>query len=350
MNQSLNIKSFGCVPNGPDNVVALRYCAQVAKAQGQPITVPAGEWSYSDIITLDGVQMIGEGDASVLRSINPERAAIVLTGNDAGLRGLRLTGPVPSVRLSNLEAHRVVARKASMFSIDDLLIDSSAASSIFVYQSVNGSVLRNRVIGQSVDPAFTSLRADGIHITGQSSGISVHKNYVRRTSDDCIACVSYQGDGGMTTNLIIQDNDVGDTNWGRGISVVGGDTVLIENNILYNVRAAAGFYFVQEDSYKTYGAHKVIAINNTLHNCGDPAKGHYAVLVYSSTFEHCSDITLTRNLIVQDIVNGGINIRDNVDRVLLDQNVIIASPPMKLSIAPAPTVKAYADGPVGVHS
>jgi hypothetical protein len=346
----LDILSFGAVPDGKtDNAAAINYALKVAKAQDQPVLVPVGDFAHADVLKVDGVEMYGEGDTSVLRALNPARAAVQLTGKDAALRSLRLTGVVPTERLSNPEAHRVTVIGATYFLVENVLIDTSAAGSLFVKESVDGEIVSNRLIGQPVAGAdYTTMRADGIHMTGRASNITVRDNTVRRVGDDCIAVVSYQGQGGKVSKIRVLHNNVGDTVKGRGITVVGGKSVLIEDNMVADVRGAAGFYFAQEDSWKTYAPEDVIATRNTLRNTGNVGIGHYAVMVFCGTFERVNGVVLNRNNIVQPDPLRGIRVRDNCDGVVLTQNVIVSIQPMHLSAIPAPLVTAYTDGPVGV--
>ncbi|OXH88926.1 hypothetical protein CA831_15755, partial [Burkholderia multivorans] len=94
---------------------------------------------------------------------------------------------------------------------------------------------------------------DGIHVTNGSTDVRVQRNTVTGTGDDLIAVVSYQSDGRLSGNVLIDGNSVSGNPWGRGISVVGGRSVTISNNTVVGVEKAAGILVAQEDSWHTYG-------------------------------------------------------------------------------------------------
>jgi hypothetical protein len=132
------------------------------------------------------------------------------------------------------------------------------------------------------------------------------------------------------------------------MSVVGGDTVLYQNNDLENNLASyACVYIAQESSYSTYGAHNVTVQYNTLKNCGGPSTGHGAVMVYSDGQEANTNVSLIRNDIVQSgqpgirvfsAMNTGITVSSN--------RVQGASPATDLS-SPGVVFTAYTSGSIG---
>jgi hypothetical protein len=124
--------------------------------------------------------------------------------------------------------------------------------------------------------------------------------------------------------------------------------VVYENNRLENnLGGAACVYFAQEASYETHGAHDVTARYNTLKSCGGATIGHGAVHVSSSGEESNTNVTLTRNDIVQ---NGqpGIRVTGSMNSgVRLDSNRVNgASPALDIKTSGV-TVVPYSSGSVG---
>jgi hypothetical protein len=130
--------------------------------------------------------------------------------------------------------------------------------------------------------------------------------------------------------------------------VVGGAQVLYENNDLENnLAGAACLYIAQEASYSTFGAHDVVARYNTLKTCGGAALGHGAVMVFSDGQEANTNITLTRNDIVQ---NGqpGIRVFSALNTgVRVDSNRVQGANPALDIKSPGVTVIPYTSGAVG---
>jgi parallel beta-helix repeat protein len=79
-----------------------------------------------------------------------------------------------------------------------------------------------------------------------------------------VAVVSYQGDGALSSNVLITGNALSGNYWGRGISVVGGSDVTITGNTVQGVQKAAGILVAEEDGWRTYGTRNVLISNNVV--------------------------------------------------------------------------------------
>jgi hypothetical protein len=339
----VSILAFGAVCDGAtDNGTAIAKTIIEAKAKSVPVLIPAGSCAYGDVITLEGVRLQGSGDASILYALNPERAAITLTGSGSEVRSVRMSGKA-SKRSSKRESSRIVALGASNWVIDSVLIDNAAGAGVHVTKGANhGVVSNNRIIG---------TLADAIHITGQSSYIQVIGNTVQDSGDDGVAVVSYQGDGGITHHVTARNNTITDNRGGRSMSVVGGSDIVYEENRMTNNVNAACLYLSQENSYKTYGVSNVLAQFNTLTNCGNKPKGHAAVMLFSDGAYGNASVRLYRNDIVQTARPqlGGIRIFGPNTEVVVDSNQVTgASPPLNIA-TPRVAVTPYTTGRSGVR-
>jgi hypothetical protein len=131
------------------------------------------------------------------------------------------------------------------------------------------------------------------------------------------------------------------------MSVVGGSNVLYENNYMdTNTSQGACIYIAQENSYQTHAAHDVVVQRNTLKNCGGQSSGHGAVMVFSDGAETNTNISITRNDIVQ---NGqpGIRVFGPNTGITVDSNRIQGATPATDITAPNVTFTAYTSGAVG---
>jgi hypothetical protein len=329
---------------GPDNTAALKKALLDAKAQGRSVFIPAGVWAYSDCLDVEG-ELYGDGDESVLFSLNPDRAAIFLRGVGARLHSLRLSGVAPTIRKPNFEVKRVVAFGASNFSIIDLLIDSGAGAGIMVTRSSrHGYIARNRI---------TNTLADSIHITDKSSHILIEHNEAWECGDDGIAVVSSRPQGGMVNNITARHNKIRNQRSGRGMSVIGGEDILYEHNTIENNIHAAGMILAQEaNQYNTFPPHRVTLRRNTIRNCGNRTLGHRAIHLSNGGTEAGTELLIQHNLVYQDNLDpttgvGGIRVSGPFVGVHLDQNVIVANEPYSLK-TPGVTKTAYISGPVGM--
>jgi hypothetical protein len=362
----LSLASFGVVADGKkDNADLINYAATVAKAQGQPLSLPAGVVAYVGVITLDSVLLSGEGDESVLWALDPNNEAIYLRGRGAGVRCLRLSGVVPTERMSPWECSRVVAREgATLWVMHDITVDTASAAGLVAEGASEGSITKCRV---------RNTLADAIHMTNASHHITVAHNVVERAGDDGIACVSYRpddsasrsgnrpprrrrlgtprdGDTGLVSQIHAHHNMIRGNLHGRVMSVVGGENVLYESNQLLDNPTAAGMYLAQEDSWNTYGVHNVIARFNTIHNCGDADKGHTAIMLFTDgDVDPNTDVTLQRNAIQQDDdERGGIRVFGNCTGVKVDSNMIVSSDPLIIQ-TPDVVVLPFTEGAVGIR-
>jgi hypothetical protein len=338
---ALSIASFGAVCDGKtDNAKAIASAIASAKSKGVAVLVPAGSCAYSGVIKLDSVQLWGLGDTSVLYALNTSQESIFMYGSGAQVRQLKLSGGQATTRLAAWEATRIALFGATNFLIDHVTVDGSAAAGIQTAQSTNHGSITNNTIKNTL--------ADSIHMTDKASFITVDNNHIENAGDDGIAVVSYRNDGGLVNNITARNNIILNSKWGRQMSVVGGDTVLYQNNDLENNLASyACVYIAQESSYSTYGAHNVTVQYNTLKNCGGPSTGHGAVMVYSDGQEANTNVSLIRNDIVQSgqpgirvfsAMNTGITVSSN--------RVQGASPATDLS-SPGVVFTAYTSGSIG---
>jgi hypothetical protein len=284
---------FGARCDGAtDDAPAITAAIRSAKTNGLPVLLPAATCAYGSVLTLDGVRMAGRGDASVLWALNPSRAAIFMRGSGPEVRSLKLTGSAPAARAAPWEGARIVAFGASNFVVDDVTIDGAVGTGIQTARAATQGVISNNRI--------RNTRADGIHITGRASHISIVDNLVEATGDDGIAVVSYQRDGGLTHHITAARNTVRDNKGGRGMSVVGGSDVLYEHNRISRTGRFACLYLAQEDSYKTLPVSNVIVRYNTLSHCGSAATGHAAVMLFGKSMANAG-VQILRN----DIEQGG---------------------------------------------
>jgi hypothetical protein len=263
---SLSITDFGATPNDTtDDTAAINRAISAARSQGKGVFVPAGTFRHRAFM-LDGVKMHGTGDNSLLYAPDPTVATIDLRGDNPQLKDLKVQTP-SNTRIVNQDAVRT--HDAIDFLIQNVTVDGSNAAGIIMGVSGPGKVLNNRVI---------NTKADAIHMTDATHDMVVDGNTVRNSGDDMIAVVSYRySPVPLSQNILIQNNNVddGDT---RGITVVGGKNVTIQNNTIGHTPHGAGVYLAAEEPWNTFGVENILVRNNTL-NFNDGAPEHHGAIL-----------------------------------------------------------------------
>ena len=337
--QGVNPMQFGAKCDGAaDDAAAITAAIASAKAKSLPVSLPAAACAYGAVLTLDGVKMIGRGDASVLWALDPFHEAIFLRGSGAEVRNLKLTGVKSTKRDPPWEGVRIVVFGASNFVIDNVTIDGSTGGGIQTARGANNGVISNNRVSNTL--------ADGIHITGKASYITIVGNIIEGTGDDGIAVVSYQGDKGLSHHITAVRNTVSNNKGGRGMSVVGGSDVLYEHNRISNSGNYACLYLAQEDAWKTLPISNVIARYNTLSNCGSSITGHAAVMLFADSSANAG-VQILRNDITQ---RGPAGIRMfglNTD-VTIDANRVSGAR-QALQLPAGVTATPYSAGTVGAQ-
>ncbi len=267
----VNVREMGAHGDGSrDDTDAIASAIRAASLSNGAVYLPAGIYSYSDVIRAGSVRLIGEGEKTTIQAMNPSRGAVMLTGKSAEIVGITFTSPNARSRLSNPEAAAVCIFEAEKFSVSNCIIRSAASAGILNLGGTNGKIFANKISG---------TLADGIHNTKRAQEIDVFENNVTEVGDDGIAVVSYKGQGAPCSRIRIRNNVIF-SNRARGIAVVGGEDVLIVGNRCEST-LAAGILLAQEDSWNTLSVSRVDVLANLLVRCavGFPSPNQAPILL-----------------------------------------------------------------------
>lgn len=334
-----SVADYGAVPNdNVDDTDAIQRAIN-ALAPGEWLVFPKGRYLHSKSLRVKQTNAVLWGDGATLHATNPGDQAVWLEADGASVYNFTLTAVTQQRRYTPWESRisifggsnplrllkNNVIRGNRVVNAGDPgtpLQAASGSAGIFVYHAKDFLVAENTVV--------RSL-ADAIHITQGSHNGRVLRNMVRESGDDMIAVVSYVGDASnsaatvaanfaerrarqLNHNILIADNDVEGQYWGRGITVVGGENVTIERNIIRKTTHAAGIYLAREISYLTFGVRNVLVRNNTIQDVQTTrpvfvpdsqtrnVTGHGGVEIYSHLFsDEAANATLAANLSVQNI-------------------------------------------------
>ena len=323
-----------------DNSPALARALARARELRLPVLVPVGQCAYADVIRVDGATLTGSGPGSVLHALDWRRSAIFMSGQAPVVSHLRLSGAAAPLRQADLEMTRITVSGAAGFVIDHVTIDGAAAAGIQTAEGASHGRITNNVVRNTL--------SDGIHLTDGANHLLVEGNLVESTGDDGIAVVSYRDDRARVSHVTARGNVVRNNRWGRNMSVVGGEYVLYENNLLQNNLAGRACLYIAQDGGElaTKASRHVQARRNTLEHCGGILSGHGAAMVYSAGQEANVGISLLDND-VQHPRGAGIRVVGPGSDVLLQSNRVTgAVRPLDVRNA-AVRVIPYVGGPVG---
>ncbi|WP_427913124.1 right-handed parallel beta-helix repeat-containing protein [Ramlibacter sp. MMS24-I3-19] len=335
----ISLTNYGGVCDGrTDNNAAIARGIADTHAKGVALLIPAGQCNFSQVIHLDAGKITGSGPTSVLYATNYLQSAIIMSGDGPSVTNLKLTGKTPPSRQNPWESTKITALGATNFVIDSVTIDNAAAAAIATGPNSSKGRITNNKISNSL--------ADSIHMTDGSSYITVEGNTIENSGDDGIAVVSYAENPSPVNNITARNNVIRNNKDGRGMSVVGGRTVLYENNYIEGNPQWACMYIAQESSYDTKNVVGVTVQRNTFKDCGS-LNSHAAVMIFSNGQATNDNIKLISNDIVQDSRNG-IRYFGPQTRVLLQNNRYSGSgTPYVGDPSSNVTIIKYTIGPVG---
>lgn len=297
----INITSYGAKSNGADATQAIQNAIDAARARTEKcVYIPTGTFNKGRL-RLDGVKLIGDGPGSVLRGGNPGNHQQKVAGSGAGLYDLKLF-TVATYRTDDNDAAVFIDMRSNSWVIDNVIIDGANGPGIINYGGYNGRITRNQVLNS---------KSDGIHNSGGAYNLYIAGNKVRNSGDDMIAVVTYQYQADIAREVLIENNDLADQSWGRGISVVGGEKVTIRNNKIRS-SADAGIYLAAETSWQTKGVNNVLVSNNTIDRAPQAYiwHGHSSILAFGDIYDnrYAIQYLAIRNNIITNAPNGAARI------------------------------------------
>lgn len=328
-----NILDFGAMTGSSDNSGAIqRALNEAASSTDKQVLVPAGQFRYSTAITVPaGVELMGQSDfggtgtRSELKSTAAEDANIKLTGNGPKLRKLYITGVLNAGRSTKDSSVLVYVSGASNYYIERNEIYGGASVGIKNDRGANNGAINSNKVHDT--------KADGIHTTHASHHITVSNNTVQRAGDDLIAVVSYNNDGqgfGTCYSINITGNNcTGGGNNGRGITVIGGDTITIDNNAISGTPMAGITIASEGTRYQTYGCNTITVTKNTISGSNTTnTSSHGGILVVGRSGFTVNNVTIgsstdsTKKNTITNSTGEGINVGSSTTGIKILGNTI----------------------------
>jgi polygalacturonase len=86
---TVNVRAYGAMGDGTtDDTAAIQNAIAAAKASGEKVLFPAGTYLHTNVLTANGVGLVGVGGASVLLANNPAASAVILSGMSPSIQNL----------------------------------------------------------------------------------------------------------------------------------------------------------------------------------------------------------------------------------------------------------------------
>lgn len=344
-----DVRSFGAKPNdNVDDTDEIQKALDTLKA-GETLWFPSGRYlmNRSLLVRRPGITISGEG--ATLHATNPDDLSLIIQADDTTVASLTFTAITSGRRNATRHARISVSgdlpggyrRIRNSVIRDNRIVNADDPGTPGANSASTAGILvlhaeRFLVAGNTVARTL----ADGIHITGGSRNGRVLNNVVRETGDDMIAVVSYADsvapakntaarlssvweanvERRLNRNLLISGNKLSGQYSGRGISVVGGQSIAIVRNTLENIPVAAGILLAREATYQSFGVENVVVEGNIVREVQTKAPpydgankyaagkrtGHGAIEVHAALFDdEAADPQLRSLLAVRNVVVRG---------------------------------------------
>jgi hypothetical protein len=297
----VNPLDHGAVGDGAaDDLAALSATVAALPAAGGIVYFPEGKsFRKTDllIITKAHVKLWAENRKSeIFQQVNGVRrrqSLLCRNTQGCGFFGLLLRSDA-TMRFDALEDNQISIDHGSDTEIVGNEIFGSAATGIMLYGSQ-----RQWIEGNYIHHTW----ADHIHHTEAARVSWCWDNFIFNEDpsrgDDGIACVTYGPTSPRCGDMEWWHNTILKTGWGRGYSVIGGDTIAIHDNWAIYV-AGAGVIVASEPSYNSASSNDITVRNNYVYRSGQ-AIGHPGILVsgLNDAADPLSNLTFTDNVSVE---------------------------------------------------
>ncbi|MDB4989795.1 MAG: h16 [Myxococcaceae bacterium] len=328
----VRVDSFGAKGDGlTDDTAAIRR-AVASMSQGGTLVFTEGRiYRKREVVIVEHPDVTLWGYGAILYTVVTDDEASVKAGSGVAihLRGARdaLYGLTITSNLRTRPIGHPNESGVVLAGEDQTVMDNR-----FEYVGIFAENARHFTIARNV---VYRCVTDGIHTTNNSSDGQVLSNVVRQTGDDLIAVVNYGLGEPTMGRVLIEGNDVAGNYWGRGISVVGGQDVVIRDNKIDRTQAAAVMVH-SETSWSTANVRRVVVEKNRITNMEvlpiefDPIQvrrhvsGHAAIDVFGQGNQQVSDVLVRDNTITR-ARSDGVFVRGNACRVRVSRNTIVSA-------------------------
>jgi len=284
--RAVTVLSYGAVGDGrTDDTEALQRALDTVPV-GTDLVLPAGRtFVHSDVLRIRRAGTVLSGSGTLLASVE-SRSSLWIEADNVTVDGPTLTITGTSRRWDAWEQMRLRVKGVQGTVLRQVTVDGSAAAGIYVGNGASRFLL-DRV-------TVKNTRADGIHLTGGAHTGQLVSPTVINSGDDGVAVVSYRQDGSPSHHITVSSPRVLGTNWGRGLTVVGGEDITFTDVHVERSSAAAVYLAAEGAPWHTHAPRRVRVTGGTLvdsnHNRG---VDHGALLVLAGTDHRPEDLVVS---------------------------------------------------------
>ena len=259
---SINVLNYGAVGDGAtDNQTALQNAFNAAQAQGKPVSIPAGVFNHSGVLSAYGITVQGSGFSTILRATNPNQSAIELQGNAPAISNLKTEVVAPN-RSNQPQAAAIWILSATGASVKNVVLQGAASNGVRLDRSTHATISNSLVLGTN---------ADGIAATNGASYNTITNNVVYQPADDAYSDDSYPGEPQDVGN-VFTGNVAYHVPYGRGFAAVGSTGGVFNGNTI-NGTTWVGIY-AQSDPYTQVTSNYTLQ-NNVVLNANTTVASNY---------------------------------------------------------------------------
>jgi YVTN family beta-propeller protein/VCBS repeat-containing protein len=217
---------------------------------GDTLTLQPGTYRYSSILRINTSGVTINGAGATMYSTNAMLSSLQILASNVSLSNLNLSSPTGLIRDGSTNSARLLFGGDGV-KVTDVTIVGGAGAGVYVVGATNFEITRVSV---------SDTAADGIQMTGGSNHGTVNDVTVARTGDDSIAVVSYKSDAAPVTDIVINNPTVVNNLQARGIAIVGGERITINNFTVTGSSQGGLFIGSQGSSFNTRST-KDITVN-----------------------------------------------------------------------------------------
>ena len=339
------VRDFGALPDdNRDDTDAIQRALDAMRA-GETLVFSPGRYLISRSLRVHHPGITITGANATIHATNPNDQALIIEADNTTVSSLTFTA-VTDVRRSAAWHSRIVVAADigggnyryvyNTVIRDNRIVAAGPPGSSTANSASAGAILLLRANGFLVSGnTIARTLADGIHVTAGSKNGRILNNIVHETGDDMISMVSYTSssrpvspatvlanwntrvESYLVRNVLVAGNQLYGQYWGRGISVVGGQSITISRNTLDNVPLAAGVFLAREAGWQTFGVENVLIENNLIRDVQTMSPpydfqntfarasrtGHGAVEIQAGLFEdEAANVTLRELVAVRNVL------------------------------------------------
>ncbi|WP_157447602.1 glycosyl hydrolase family 28-related protein [Chthoniobacter flavus] len=306
-----SVLSYGAVGNGiADDTAAIQSCINAAQTAGKGVWIPTGIYCQSAVLSVNAVKIYGAGMwyTNLINTYDPNLSSW------GGYMGFTLSGSGAEVHDLALDSAALTTRSSGQPAFDNAAGATNwKIQNIWVTHSNVGCWMDNTSNGLITGCRVRFTYADGIHLDGNTSLVTISNCHVRGTGDDALAILA-----GYGTNFAGPSHDntaiynTAQANWGASnFDLAGGYNNVISYNYFADSDVCGALAINIPGAYHMYNTTGATITGNTIVRGGGDLGGQrrgaiwiYPDWGYPNTSPAITNVTFDGNYILNSLWRG----------------------------------------------